>query len=233
MAMAMAPQHFDSMVIAQMRGVIDDKGSSLFWENVCQKFCPISYQDLDMHLRKSNQFLMDMLPKIPIYTALIPPEVRAILGHIHPKTEGAAHILREEGFTATDHIDVGDAGPILAANRDEIRLLRDSRKVCVVDIDSRTIAKNADAVDCLLSVSTPTGARIIQAPIAGFLDHGIGISHDIAQNLGVSKGQALWIAPVKSQPFMRRFSEWFTTLAAGQTISRSRGLAPSATPKTL
>ncbi len=235
MAIAMAPQHFDVMVIAQMRGVIDDNGNAPFWENVCQKLCPISFQDLDKHLRKRKQFLIDMLPQIPIYIYLMPPEVQAILGKIHPKTQGAAHILGEEGFTATDHIDVGDAGPIVSAPRDEIRIIRDSRKVRIIEIyhGSNTTPKNPDAVDCLLSVQTPTGVRITQASVSKFLDYGLGISPEVAQSLGVSIGQTLWIAPVKSHPFMRRFSEWFTTLATGQTTSPFRAQAPSGKQKTL
>ena len=229
MAIAMSPQHFDPMIIAQMRGVIDDNGNAPFWEKVCKTFCPISFQDLDMHLRKSKQFLIDLLPQIPLYVHTMPPEIQAILGQIHANTQGAAHILFQEGFTLTDHIDVGDAGPILSAHRDEIRIIRDSRKVSVC---VTTTPFDADAVDCLLSVNTPQGAYITQAPVSQFLDHGIGISPDIANRLGVTTGQHVWIAPTKSQPFMRRFSEWFTTLAAGQTTPKSPVQARSAKPKT-
>jgi arginine N-succinyltransferase len=233
MAIAMSPQHFDPMIIAQMRGVIDDNGNAPFWEKVCKTFCPISFQDLDMHLRKSKQFLIDMLPQIPLYVHTMPPEIQSILGQIHANTQGAAHILFQEGFTLTDHIDVGDAGPILSAHRDEIRIIRESRKVGILDIyDTATTPKNEDTVDCLLSVQTVNGPQITQSPIAAFLDHGIGISRHIAQNLGIEKGQELWIAPTKPQPFMRRFSEWFTTLAAGQTTPKSPVQARSAKPKT-
>jgi len=227
MAIGMAPKNFDPMVIAQMRGVIDDNGNSPFWENVCQKFCPISFQDLDIHLRKSKQFLIDLLPQIPLYIHMMPPEIQAILGQTHPNTQGAAHMLMQEGFGTTDHIDIGDAGPILSANRDDIRVIRDSRKVSILEIHDQpqTTPENPDAVDCLLSVKTPTGVRITQAPIASFLDHGVGISAEIARSLGVQKGQPIWIAPIKSQVFIRRFSEWFTTLAAGQKTSPSRGQA--------
>jgi arginine N-succinyltransferase len=227
MAIGMAPKHFDPMVIAQVRGCIKDNGNAPFWESICQKFCPISYQDLDMHLRKSNQFLIDLLPQIPLYVHMMPEEIQSILGQTHPNTQSAAHMLTQEGFTKTDHIDIGDAGPILSANRDEIRIIRDSRKVTIFNIHKgqRATPENPDAVDCLLSVQTPTGVRITQSPVSSLLDHGIGISTDVARNLGVGKGQQIWIAPIKSHPFMRRFSEWFTTLAVGQTTRPSRDQA--------
>jgi arginine N-succinyltransferase len=227
MVMAMSPSRFDPMVIAQMRGVIDETGHAPFWDAVCKAFCPISYQKLDLHTRSGKQFLLDLLPRIPLYVHMMPPAIQAILGKTHTHTEGAAHMLMDEGFETTEHIDIGDAGPILSANRDDIRMVRDSRKAIVLDTHTApTEPTNPTAVDCLLSAHTPTGIRITQAPLNSFLDHGIGISQDIARALGITKGHDIWIAPVKSQVFIRRFSEWFTTLAAGQTIDPSRAQAP-------
>jgi len=232
MAIGMSPKNFDTTVIAQMRGVIDERGSSPFWDHVCKQFCPISFQDLDIHLRKSKQFLIDLLPQIPLYIHMMPPEIQAILGQTHPHTQGATHMLMQEGFETTDHIDIGDAGPILSANRDDIRIIRDSRQVSVLEIHDQTqpTPENPDAVDCLLSVQSPTGVRITQAPIASLLDHGIGMSSEVALSLGVQKGQNICIAPIKSQVFIRRFSEWFTTLAAGHKTSPSEARARHAQP---
>jgi arginine N-succinyltransferase len=223
MVMAMSPNRFDPMVIAQMRGVIDETGHAPFWDAVCKAFCPISYQNLDIHMRSGKQFILDLLPQIPIYVHMMPPEIQALLGKTHTQTEGAAHILMAEGFDMTPHIDIGDAGPILSANRDDIRIVRDSRKAIVLDTHAApSDTKDTMSVDYLLATNTPTGVRITQAPIRSFLDHGIGIPQDIARALGITKGQDIWIAPAKSQIFIRRFSEWFTTLAAGQTITPSR-----------
>lgn len=227
MAIGIYPQRFDTMLIAQMRGVIDKHGQSPFWKAVSHHFCPLSFKDLDRHIRKSKHFLLDLFPHIPIYVHMLPKEIQSILGKTHVETQGAAHLLIQEGFSVTAHIDIGDGGPILQASRDTIRLIREHHRVPVTALLE---SPPTDGLDCLLAIQTPTGPHITQTKVSPGTENGIGISRILAHDLGIEQGQAAWITPSKSQPFLRRFSEWFTTLAAGQTTSHERVQESPTTP---
>ena len=126
------PQSVDETVIAEMRGVIDDRGHSDFWDAVGKHFFEIDFPKADYLSILNKRFIADQMPHHPIYIPLLPPAAQAVIGQVHEKTAPALQILRQEGFAFTGMVDIFEAGPIVSCPRDQLRLVRTSRQLPVV-----------------------------------------------------------------------------------------------------
>ena len=73
----------------------------------------------------------DLMPKQPIYTALLPEDARQAIGRAHAVSAKA--MLMDEDFRYEAHVDVFDGGPQVHAARDKIRAVQDSRSVQVAE----------------------------------------------------------------------------------------------------
>jgi arginine N-succinyltransferase len=76
-----------------------------------------------------NQFILDLMPQHPIYVDLLSPEARAVIGQCHKDGEGARRLLEWEGFSFSSVVDIFDGGPLLSVLRDNIRTLREARRM--------------------------------------------------------------------------------------------------------
>jgi arginine N-succinyltransferase len=119
------PDRFDDTVIAELRGYLDQRGLSPFWEAVGRHFFGHDFYTADVLSGLGNkQFIADLMPRHPLYVPLLAPEVQAVIGRVHHDTEPALSLLRAEGFSATTEVDIFDAGPQLRAAAASIRSIR-------------------------------------------------------------------------------------------------------------
>lgn len=128
--MAAAPDQFGEMVLAELRGVVTPEGKSPFWEGVGRRFFDMDFQEADHHTGTGDgQFIMDLMPKYPIYVDLLPSEAREVIGRCHVDGIGALKLLEWEGFRFDRVIDIFDGGPQVATARSNIRTIRESEHV--------------------------------------------------------------------------------------------------------
>jgi arginine N-succinyltransferase len=126
--MACFPQRFDERVIAELRGFTNEAGLSPFWEAIGRHFFALSFAHADfLSGIGQKDFIRDLMPKYPIYTATLPDEARAIIGRVHRDAEPALKILLSQGFERTNEVDIFDAGPLVAASRTSIRAVQESQ----------------------------------------------------------------------------------------------------------
>jgi len=125
---------FETQVIAEMRGVIDDQGRSDFWDAVGKHFFEIDFPKADYLSMVNKKFIADLMPRHPLYVPLLPLAAQAVIGQVHPDTRPALKVLESEGFEVTDMVDIFEAGPVVSVQRDEIRTIRESRRVVVAEI---------------------------------------------------------------------------------------------------
>ena len=149
MFIAERPKRFDPMVIAELRGVIDEQGRAPFWDALGKHFFDIEYPNADYLSMVNKKFIADLMPTHPIYIPLLPAEARAVIGQVHDQTKPALRILEEEGFRFASMVDIFDAGPIVSCGRDQIRTVRESLKVAVADI----VEGEVKAPDCVVCAS--------------------------------------------------------------------------------
>jgi arginine N-succinyltransferase len=120
-------ERFADKVVAELRGVIDEHGGSPFWDSIAGRFFGMSFQEADaFNSAHGTQFIADLMPKTPIYTALLSPEALAVLREPHPSGEAAMRMLEREGFSGDGYVDIFDGGPTMSANTDQIRTIRDA-----------------------------------------------------------------------------------------------------------
>jgi arginine N-succinyltransferase len=125
--MANYPAYFDPMVIAEMRGVVDDQGGSKFWDAVGRHFFDIDYPKADYLSMVNKRFIADLMPKHPLYIPLLPKAAQAVIGEVHEHTRPALKILQDEGFECCDMVDIFEAGPVVRCALADIRAVRESR----------------------------------------------------------------------------------------------------------
>ncbi|HET9231254.1 MAG TPA: arginine N-succinyltransferase [Vitreimonas sp.] len=133
MLMATAPQRFNTRIVSELRGVVSPDGVSPFWEAVGRHFFRMDFSEADkLSATTDNQFILDLMPQHPIYIDLLPEAARAVIGHCHKDGEGARRLLEWEGFSFSNVVDIFDGGPLMTAQRDHIRTLREARRVRVL-----------------------------------------------------------------------------------------------------
>ncbi|GHA24113.1 arginine N-succinyltransferase [Oceanisphaera arctica] len=152
---------FDHRILAEMRGVSDERGSSPFWSWLQEHFFSMDFPTVD-YLTGIGQkgFIADLMPKYPIYVNLLSKEARAVIGKTHDKTRPALRLLEEEGFSWRGYVDIFDAGPSVECDLKQIRTVRNSRQLKV------HIGEPLDAGKHLISNTRFDGFRALIGDLA-------------------------------------------------------------------
>lgn len=123
-------KRFGDRLLAELRGVIDEAGGSPFWDAIAGRFFGMSFQEADeFNASRGNQFIADLMPKTPIYTAMLPESARSVMGVPHPSGRAAMKMLEREGFRYDSYIDIFDGGPTMSVQTDDVRTIRESRSL--------------------------------------------------------------------------------------------------------
>ena len=136
-------ERFNRRILAELRGVIDEAGGSPFWDAIAGRFFGMNFQEADeFNGAHGTQFIADLMPKTPIYTAMLPETARAVMGLPHPSGRAAMRMLEREGFAFDGYIDIFDGGPTMIAQTDQVRSIRDARNVELVAIADQVEGPN-------------------------------------------------------------------------------------------
>lgn len=133
---AMHRSRFADRIIAELRGVIDDRGGSPFWDGVAGRFFGMTFQEADyFNAINGNQFIADLMPKHPVYVAMLDDEARKVIGVPHPSGRAAMRMLENEGFAAEGYVDIFDGGPTMIARTDQVKSVQDAKPATVTAVD--------------------------------------------------------------------------------------------------
>jgi arginine N-succinyltransferase len=128
-------ERFADVVVAELRGVIDADGNSPFWDAIAGRFFGMGFNEADaFNGAHGTQFIADLMPKTPIYTAMLSPEALAVMRKPHPSGEAAMRMLEREQFDSQGYIDIFDGGPTMSAKTDEIRTIEEARDLRLASI---------------------------------------------------------------------------------------------------
>lgn len=118
---------FGGRILAELRGVMDPAGHSPFWDALAGRFFGMTFPEADdFNAVHGTQFIADLMPKTPIYVAMLPESARSVIGQPHPTGRAALKMLQAEGFVWECYIDIFDGGPTVTAPTDQIRTVRDA-----------------------------------------------------------------------------------------------------------
>jgi arginine N-succinyltransferase len=172
---------FADRVLAELRGIIDEAGGSPFWDGLAGRFFGMNFQDADQfNAINGHQFIADLMPKHPIYTAMLSDSARAAIGLPHPSGRAAMRMLENEGFSFENYVDIFDGGPTMTARTDTVRSIAEAREARVVAID------RDGGVQSLVACGTLENFRCAFGLVREAGD-GIVLSDDCAKALQVGK----------------------------------------------
>jgi len=172
---------FADRVLAELRGIIDEAGGSPFWDGVAGRFFGMTFQEADQfNAIHGNQFIADLMPRHPVYIAMLPDSARAVIGLPHPNGRAAMRMLENEGFAYENYVDIFDGGPTMTARTDQIATVRDQRERQVVAIGEGgtpsllATGRLAAFRACMGEVTVRDDGIVIDAEAARALEVGVG-----------------------------------------------------------
>ena len=184
---AMHRQRFADRILAELRGIIDERGGSPFWDGVAGRFFGMNFQEADyFNAINGNQFIADLMPKHPVYIAMLPETTRSAIGLPHPSGRAAMRMLEGEGFSYEGFIDIFDGGPTMTARTDKVESIAKARRVRIVSMDA-----GGEGTKALVATGQLTRFRCAFATIAQAGD-GIALDPEAATALGVAVGDTVW-----------------------------------------
>ncbi len=184
---AMHRQRFADKILAELRGIIDERGGSPFWDGVAGRFFGMSFQDADyFNAINGNQFIADLMPKHPVYVAMLSDDARSVIGVPHPTGRAAMRMLENEGFRYEGYVDIFDGGPSMIARTDDVTSVKGSTSATITDVDLPEGERAILATGKLETFRACYGARKFDS------DGGIAIDAVAADALDVSAGDTVW-----------------------------------------
>jgi arginine N-succinyltransferase len=183
-------ERFADRCIAELRGVIDEAGGSPFWDGVAGRFFGMNFQDADeFNAKFGNQFIADLMPKHPVYIAMLSEAARHVIGLPHVSGRAAMRMLENEGFAWENYIDIFDGGPTMTVRTDQIRSVREAGDSVVTAIDER-LGEHKEGDKQLVSFGKLSDFRCAY----GWTDtreDGVALDPKCAGILGVEPGQTV------------------------------------------
>ena len=185
---------FAEKTLAELRGVIDEAGGSPFWDGIAGRFFGMNFQDADeFNGKHGNRFIADLMPKHPVYIAMLSEHARAVIGVPHPSGRAAMRMLENEGFMWEKYVDIFDGGPTMTVRTDQIHSVRDATDSVIMGI-SDTIGDHIGGEKALAATGMLSGFRAAYAWIET-TDKGVVIDRPSAELLGVGKGDTITHVP--------------------------------------
>jgi len=146
---------FGRQVISDLRGYQDESGVSPVWEALGREFYDMDFAAADrMNAIHGNQFIADLSPKHPMY-----------------------------GFRYENYVDIFDGGPTMCANIDDLKAVRDCRKIRVA-----RITEGFGAADQLVSAGAGGAFRAARGDLVVGADGEAELDGVLARALGVKVG---------------------------------------------
>ena len=184
---AMHRTRFADRVLAELRGIIDERGGSPFWDGVAGRFFGMGFQEADyFNAINGNQFIADLMPKHPVYVAMLDEEAKKVIGLPHPTGRAAMRMLEKEGFSYEGYVDIFDGGPTMLAKTDQVVSVAGSTQSTVSDINLEAGNKAIIATGSLTNFRACYGARQLDE------DGMIAIDSNSADTLDVTTGDSVW-----------------------------------------
>jgi arginine N-succinyltransferase len=177
---------FAERMLAELRGIIDERGGSPFWDAIGGKFFGMSFQDADeFNATHGNQFIADLMPKHPVYVAMLPESARKVIGLPHPSGRAAMRMLENEGFEYDCYVDIFDGGPTMTARTDQVASIRDATAARLVGTELAKGDRALLASSRLANFRCCFGARELG-------DGTVVIDSTAADLLRVREGDTVW-----------------------------------------
>ncbi|WP_271438383.1 arginine N-succinyltransferase [Pontixanthobacter luteolus] len=184
---AMHRKRFADRILAELRGIIDDRGGSPFWDGVAGRFFGMTFQEADyFNAINGNQFIADLMPKHPVYIAMLSEDARSVIGLPHPTGRAAMRMLENENFRYEGYVDIFDGGPSMIAHTDDVKSVKEAVSAQVSEMELGEGERSLIATGHLTTFRSCYGARKLND------DGTISLDAAAADTLDVQPGDTVW-----------------------------------------
>ena len=118
--LARHPRRFQPRLIAEILPPLNADHSNPFWDHYGRRVTGLSFREADRLSARDKEFIQALFPDAPLYTLLLPEEVRNSLGAIGEASRGAVRLLQQAGMKFLNHLDPFDGGPYYGAETGEL-----------------------------------------------------------------------------------------------------------------
>jgi arginine N-succinyltransferase len=191
------PELFETTVLSEIRGVLDARGHSPFWDALGRHFFGIDFAEADRLSVVNKKFIAELMPDHPIYIPLLPADAQAVIGRPHSESARAVKNLEAEGFRFAGMVDIFDAGPVMSCPRDEIRTVRESRRTVVAAIAD----EHFDGPEHMIGTTTEA-FRACKGPVDRTGREGVRITSATAAALQLNVGDPVRIVELSPPPLL-------------------------------
>lgn len=119
-------ERFTATLMAELRGFLDENGSSPFWEGLGKKLYSLPYAEAALYNAEADPIADKFFSKKPIPLSSLDKAALDCIGNTHPNTAPARKMLEDEGFVWTKRMDIVDAGPQMKAQTSQLKTLKDT-----------------------------------------------------------------------------------------------------------
>ena len=177
---------FADRILAELRGIIDERGGSPFWDAIGGKFFGMHFQEADVfNALHGNQFIADLMPKHPVYIAMLEQEARRVIGLPHPSGRAAMRMLENENYRYQGYVDIFDGGPTMTAQTDQVASIAQAHCGSVDDATLDKGEKALLATGRLSEFRCCYGARDLH-------ETDLALDARSAELLGIGTGAEVW-----------------------------------------
>ena len=183
-------ERFGERVIAELRGVIDEAGGSPFWDGLAGRFFGMTFQEADeFNAIHGNQFIADLMPKTPIYIAMLNEGARAVIGLPHPNGRAAMRMLETEGFTNPGYVDIFDGGPTMVGQINSLQTIAHAQDVTLGSVHDGGGEKH------LIACGQRAEFRCTYGLVKRASNEGVSLDRESAERLAIEPGQSFTMVP--------------------------------------
>ena len=187
------PALFSDLVVADMRGVSDGTGISPFWDAIGPKFFGMTYKEASLlKATGGSQFMMELMPRYPIYVDLLPDGVQKVLGNTHVNATPALYMLKKEGLRFRNNIDIFDGGPAVESSKDMLKTVRESKSAIVHACTLKEIQG-----PLMLISNTTLDFRVAQGTLTLMDEDKVILEEKIAKLLNVEVGDKIRFTSIR------------------------------------
>ena len=186
-------RRFQDRIIAEMLPpTIGDQGN-IFWDHYGRRVTGLSFREADRLSVRDKEFIPALFPDAPLYTFLLPDEVRASIGAVRDESRGAVRLLEQAGMKFLNQIDPFDGGPYYGAPTAELVPVRQRR---TLKLRAGEPAAEHARLYMVAHEDSRRGFRAVQASALEEEEGRLVVGRGAIEVLGLAEGASIEAVPM-------------------------------------
>jgi arginine N-succinyltransferase len=185
------PGRFEPRVIAEMLPPLEPNYGNAFWDHYGRRVTGLTFRQADKLSIHDKQFIRELFPETPLYTFLLPEDVRNSIGLVSKEGRGAVRLLEQAGMRFLEHIDPFDGGPYYGGVVADLKPVKHYRKY---EVDGALIPPD-NRREFLVARQDERGFRAVKAEAAADGDR-LLVAPEVPKILGIGNSERVDAVPL-------------------------------------